>query len=181
VSILDRILLVLMSLCGLVSGVVAIMLGTGSSFVDVTTLSSAPFDGYLIVGGIIAILIAIRFFFYRVRRGAPSTDYVSLNGDHGSIRISHETIRQLANRSGKTIRGVQEFDTRIRSGEQGIVLITRVRVLPDIELAKMSADIQNSLKEYVERTTGIDVTEVVVHVAEVAASSQTKSGKVWVE
>lgn len=177
-SILDRILLVLLSLAGLLSGAVAIFAGTGAG----GSMFSSEYNRYLIGGGVILIAIAIRFFFYRLRRGqANTTDYISMDGDQGSIRISHETIRQLANRSGKSIRGVQEFDTRMRSTENSIVLITRVRVLPDIELAKMSNDIQNSLKEYIERTTGVSVSQVVVHVAEVAASSPSKSGKAWVE
>jgi uncharacterized alkaline shock family protein YloU len=179
VSILDRVFLVLLALSGLCAGVVAILLGTGYTFGDLMFWSSYPYNLYLIIGGIIAVLLSLRFFFYRLRRSQP--DFIVLDGEHGSIRISHETIRQLSNRSGKSIRGVQDFETRVRSSERGIILLTRVRVLPDVELARMSTDIQISVKEYVERTTGVDVEQVVVNITELATSSSAKSAKAWVD
>ena len=114
------------------------------------------------------------------RWGSPEPEYVVLQGEQGQIRISYETIKQLSNRTGRSIRGVQEFETRVRSGQAGILLSVRVKALPDLELSRVSAEIQNAVKEYVEHTTGITVERVTVNVAELA-SSPAKNAKTWVE
>lgn len=181
-SILDRILLVLLALSGIFAGVIAIFFG-GDWFPGLETTitqSSAqyPENVVVIVVGVVLIIIALRFLFYRLRR--DDVQYVVLDGPHGQIRISYETIRQLANRSAKSVRGVQEFDTKVRSLQTGIALMVRVRCLPDVELAQMSAGIQSAVKVYVEQTSGVHVEQVVVNVTELATNA-AKTTKAWVE
>ncbi|MCL6506963.1 MAG: hypothetical protein K6T59_08055 [Bryobacteraceae bacterium] len=132
----------------------------------------------IVVVAVIVGLVALRFVFYRW--ASPEPDYVSIPGEHGQIRISFETIRQLANRTGRTVRGVQELETRVRAGQNGILLAIRVKALPDLELDKVSGELQSAIKAYVERTTGLNVERVVVNVAEVTGSP-AKNTKAWVE
>jgi len=182
VSILDRILLILLALSGICAGFIAILAGSGWGASIGTSVAQStafyPENVVTIVIGVVLVIIALRFFFYRLR--AREAQYVVLDGLHGQIRISYETIRQLANRSAKSIRGVQEFDTRVRSLPTGIALMMRVRVLPDVELAQMSADIQSSVKAYIEQTTGVHVEQVVVNVTELAGNV-SKTAKAWVD
>lgn len=176
-SYLDRILLVLFSLVSL-AGAVALFLLAILGFGSLSQLSQYPWYIYAIVVAIVWFVLGLRFLFYRI--GSPDVDYVVLPGDVGNIRISFETIRQLSNRTGKVIKGVQEFDTRVRNGQQGILLALRVRALPDMDLGAMSREIQSQVKEYVEHTTGVTVERVTVHIAELA-SSAAKVSKAWVD
>ncbi|CAM3793626.1 alkaline shock response membrane anchor protein AmaP [Alicyclobacillus pomorum] len=181
-SILDRTLLIILALGSLVASVFAFLLGIGvfddNSVSAVLPFSTYPYNVYTIVIAIVFALVALRFVFYRWN--SPDPEYVVLQGDHGQIRISFETIKQLANRTGRSIRGVQEFDTRVRNGQAGIWLSVRVKALPDLDLSRVSAEIQTAVKEYVEHTTGINVEKVIVNIAELAGSP-AKSAKTWVE
>lgn len=180
-SIIDRILLLLLALASLCASIVAFLLGIGA-FGDGTVagvpLGQYPTNVYTIVFSIVFVLIAIRFVFYRLH--SPEVEHVLLQGEHGQIRISFDTIKQLANRTGKGMRGVQDFDTRVRNGQAGILLSVRVRVLPDIDLAHLSNEIQSAVKEYVEKTAGVTVERVIVNVAELAGGT-AKSPRAWVE
>lgn len=181
-SILDRILLILLSIGGVFSGAVFALMGMGA-FGNVQLpqgwiVNEYPINVYAIVLGVILLFISLRFLFYRL--GGVQVDYVLLPGEHGNVRISYETIEQLANRTGKSIRGVQDFTTRIRTSSSGIVLYTRVRALPDIEFPRMTEEIQNAVKTYIEHTAGVHVEQIIVNIVELAGPV-AKSAKAWVE
>jgi uncharacterized alkaline shock family protein YloU len=182
VSILDRFLLIILALGGLCAGLFSILLGSGVfgpwSVTPFGDFSYYPTDIVAVVIGLVLLIVALRFFFYHL--GAKRVDFVMLDGEHGNIRISFETIRQLANRTGKSVRGVHEFDTRVKETSNGVMLLVRLRVLPDIDLSAMASEVQGSVKTYVEHTTGVRVDRVVVHIHEVAGAS-VKGSKAWVD
>ncbi|MDP9728740.1 alkaline shock response membrane anchor protein AmaP [Alicyclobacillus tolerans] len=180
-SILDRILLVLLSigsaLAAIAIGVYVLGYGMGANgWFSLATLY--PTDIYIIVAAVLLLLLAIRFLFYKTLH--TTQEYLELSGQHGIIRISYETIEQLANRTGKSIRGVQEFETRVRQTGDGVALFTRVKALPDTELQTLSEQIQLAVKEYVERIAGVHVANVGVNVVHIAGQG-VKGAKAWVE
>ncbi|MCL6593120.1 MAG: alkaline shock response membrane anchor protein AmaP [Alicyclobacillus sp.] len=180
-SALDRILLTLLSLAGLCTAAGAFLVAGGalSPFTAMGWMTVYPGNVWGLAGSVVLAVLAVRFLFYRWGRREP--DYVLLPGEHGHIRISHDTIRQLANRTGKSVRGVQDFDTRIRSGNAGVLLSVRVRALPDLDLARMSAEIQDAVKAYVEKTAGVPVERVIVNVTEIAGGPSSKPQRGWGE
>ncbi|MCL6516198.1 alkaline shock response membrane anchor protein AmaP [Alicyclobacillus sp.] len=178
-SALDRLLLVVFSLAALAAAAGAFLLGAGA-LVDAgapAAWAQYPTGAWLMAGAVVFALLAVRFLFYRLRRREP--DFVLLPGDFGHIRISFDTIRELANRTGRSIRGVHELDTRVRHGQSGIVLAVRVRALPDLDLAQMGREIQDAVKAYVERTTAVVVEQVLVSVTEIAGATAAKSARGW--
>ncbi|MCL6631655.1 MAG: alkaline shock response membrane anchor protein AmaP [Alicyclobacillus herbarius] len=173
-SIIDRFLLVILSLGVLCASILLVVFGLGAGAQwqsDVyLTLTTYPGNIYTVVLAVVFALVALRFLFYRVGKASP--EYISLPGPNGQIRISFDTIRQLTNRTGREIRGVQEFDSRVRHGQNGILLAVRVRALPDVDLSAMGSEIQSAVKEYVERNSGILVERITVNVVELARSPQ---------
>ncbi|MBX5436307.1 MAG: alkaline shock response membrane anchor protein AmaP [Alicyclobacillaceae bacterium] len=177
---LDRVLLILLCLASFAGGVVVCLAGAAvlaGPDVD-AVLSHAHARTAAIVAGVVWALLAVRFFLYRW--GRRRLDYVTLPGEHGQVRISYDTIQQLANRAGRSIQGVFDLDTRVAPGVSGVCLALRVRALPDVELSRMSTDIQAAVKSYVEGTAGVGVERVTVNVMEVSGSSG-KSAKTRVD
>lgn len=174
-SILDRVLLFLFSLIGIVGGIMLALVGANIlSYSNVFV--STPENVAAIIVGVIVILLSLRFLFYRVGR-SQSFDYVAMTGDHGQIRISYETLQQLANRRGSQVKGTEGFDSRIRQGQDGIVILVKMQVLPDVDIASLSKEVQTAVNEYVEHTSGVIVERVLVHVTEL--SSAPRQGKAW--
>lgn len=178
-SYLDRILIVILSLASMVGAVILFLLGLGvlAGGQDLSVLSTYPGNIYALVGAVIWFLLGLRFLFYRISR--PEADHVVLPGEYGNIRISFDTIRQLSNRKGRGVKGVQEFETRVRNGQAGVWLAVRVKALPDVDLGLMSRELQADIKDYVEQTTGVAVERITVNIAELA-STPSKAGKAWV-
>lgn len=178
-SALDRVLLIIFCLAGLAAGACAFLVGAGALAPagGVGEWAAYPDNTYLMAGGVVFALLAVRFLFYKVRRREP--DFVLLPGDFGHIRISFDTIRELANRTGRSVRGVHELDTRVRHGQSGIVLAVRVRALPDLDLAQMGREIQEAVKAYVERTTAVVVEQVLVSVTEISGGASARGSRGW--
>lgn len=179
-SVLDRILLVVLALLGLCCAIMAFFLGV-HSLSDSTMavwLLSRKVDATVIVLSIVFAVISIRFLFYRL--GGSPVDYIALSGDHGHIRISFDTFRQLAIRSGKSVRGVEDFEARVAQGQSGVVVAVRVRVLPDVDIARVSADVQQAVKTGIEQATGVTVERIPVNVVELAQRG-SKGPRAWVD
>ncbi|QQE76971.1 alkaline shock response membrane anchor protein AmaP [Alicyclobacillus sp. SO9] len=181
-SVLDRILLVILSLGALAASVILALftLNVNGEWQTgmIVHISNYPGDLSALAVALVFAILAIRFLFYKTSR--QDQQYVTIPGDAGQIRISFETVKALANRIAAEVKGVQELDTRVRHSERGVVLVVRVRVLPDIDLTEMAENIQQSVKEYVEKTAGITVERVLVNVTELARS-QGKAQKAWVD
>lgn len=179
-SMLDRILLGLLALAGLIAAALGFLVSIGvwpAAGGPLQALPQGPAASIIIE--IVVALLALRFLFYRMGRSAD-VDAVVLPGDHGNIRISFETLKQLSNRTGKAVRGVQDFDTRVRSGQHGVMLAVRIRALPDLDLAQMSSQVQRDVKEYVEKTSGVTVESVTVNIMEISGNSP-KTSRSWVD
>lgn len=179
-SILDRCLLVLLALFGLCSAAVCILFSTGTvSAYHITLWSQNARDELIfVVIAIVFAFISARFLVYRL--GRPESEFIVLPGDFGHIRISFDTFRQLSDKTGQAVRGVESFETRVRQGERGIVLAARVRVHPDVDITATSQEIQRAVKEYIERITSVTVERITVNITEISTGA-TKSSRVRVE
>lgn len=181
-SIFDRLLMAIMALGVVCASVIIFIFGidAATSFQNTLVYDMTTYPGniYTIVIAVVFLLLGLRFLFYRT--GSHDVDYVVLPGDDGQIRISFETIRELSNRTGRQVKGVQELETRVRHGEAGVMLGLRVRALADVDLAVMSQTVQAAVKDYVERTAGVAVERITVHVTEIA-NKAAKSARAWAE
>ncbi len=181
-SILDRILMAIMALGVLGASVVVFIFGidAATSFQNslVYDMTTYPGDIYTIVIAVVFLMLGLRFLFYRT--GTHDVDYVVLPGEDGQIRISFDTIRELSNRTGRPVKGVHELETRVRHGQTGVMLGLRVRALADVELAEMSQTVQTAVKTYVEKTAGVVVERITVHITEIA-NKAAKSARAWAD
>jgi len=183
VSVLNRLFLIILSLGTLAAAVVLLLFAVDVNGQWQTGLIAqvSQFPGNLIAGALAVIfgLLAIRFLFYRT--GGREVQYVSIPSDGGQIRISFDTLKALTNRIAAGVKGVQELETKVRHGQNGVLLAVRVSALPDIDLTEMSMKVQESVKEYVERTAGVVVERVIISVTELARGQGRVHQKAWVD
>nr|WP_245530628.1 alkaline shock response membrane anchor protein AmaP [Alicyclobacillus acidocaldarius] len=177
VNLFDRLLLFILSVLALVLGVAVVLVGAAVPIGWVQMeLTRQPYNIVTMVVGVVTALIAIRFLFFRRRRD-PKVDSVMVSGDHGPIRITYDTLIQLANRRGSQLRGVSTFETIVHQGQGGLILTLRMRVLPDIDIAALAKEAQNAVKSYLEETTHVPVERILVQVTELGDNN--RSMRVW--
>lgn len=113
----------------------------------------------------VMILLSIRFIFLSVKSDANRPPSVDQRTDIGDIRISLETLRNLALKSVSRVKGAQEFKVKVQLSSAGLEIIVRIFVDGERSITAITEEVQQAVKEYIEDITGIPVASVSVFVA----------------
>jgi uncharacterized alkaline shock family protein YloU len=95
-------------------------------------------------------------------RSSRDKKAVSKHTDIGEIRISLNSIENIAGNAAKRSNGIRESKTYVRKAEDGVEIELRVVVMPDISIPVISEEVQGRVKKSVEDASGIMVKNVRV-------------------
>lgn len=114
---------------------------------------------------------------------AENKNYISYSDKKGSINISEDVIAAIAGNAALETDGVAGLYTSpardlaeimgkkgtskgvaVKVEEEGVSADVYILTRPDVSIAEMGKDVQQSVKAAVESTTGINVVTVNVHV-----------------
>jgi uncharacterized alkaline shock family protein YloU len=183
-KILDRLLLFLYSLVvGIVSAVLLFIslrfLAYGAQDRYLLQIYNDPRDPWLLIALIsvfaLFLLISIRFLYITVRRGRSRVPSIDQKTDFGDIRISLDTVENLALKSTSRFRGVKDIKARVNVSDSGLEIVIRAVVDGESPIPQLTEDVQRSVKEHVEEITGIPVADVSVFIANIIQSNSFKS------
>lgn len=182
IRVVDKLLLFIYSI---VTGAIAVVLAClGFRWIPESGVAEATGDFYelealqitFMVVGIVLFLISLRFFVLSLQRGSSSSaPSIDQRTDFGDIRISIETIENLALKAASRQRGVKDLRARIHATDAGLDIVLRTVVDGETSIPALTEDIQKTVKQHVEDISGIPVTNVSVFVANVIQTSTYKS------
>jgi len=181
IRVVDKLLLFLYSIIVGVVSVFMLIVGFGMVSMDVVdefVVKLYRYDSIQIataVSAIVLFLLSLRFFIVSLQRGSSSAPSIDQRTEFGDIRISMETIENLALKAASRQRGVKELRARIRATDAGIEIVLRAVIDGESPIPQLTEDIQRAVKEHVEEITGIPVINVAVFVANVIQASTFKS------
>ena len=87
---------------------------------------------------------------------------VSKHTNIGEIRISLNSIENIAISASKKSNGVRESKTLVKKAEDGVEIEVRIVVMPDMSIPTISEEVQARVKKSVEDYSGIEVKQVKV-------------------
>lgn len=185
IKLLDRLLLFLYSIAIGVISVFAIVAASGGlnegglhDWVDEFTGDSRAIQASVIGIAIVLLLVSIRFFIVSVSRGGSHAPSINQRTEHGDIRISVETVENLALKAASRTRGVKDLKARVRVSETGLEIQIRAFVDGDGSIPTLSEEMQRTVSQHIEETTGIPVAEVSVFIANVTQAPTTFKSRV---
>lgn len=129
----------------------------------------------VIAVGALLLLLSLRFLYIALRRSSASAPSIDQRTEIGDVRISIETVENLALKAASRHRGVKDLRARVRIAESGIDIMIRAVVDGESAIPALSEEIQRTVKEHVEDITGIPVSNVAVYVANIIQSQSFKS------
>lgn len=133
------------------------------------------------IGASIFLLFSIFFLIYRSRgpRNEHEPESITHRMENGDVKITHATLEQLVERAAQRIRGVQNLKNRVRlSANGGLKIAVRFAIDADLDIPKTTAEMQQTVKEYIETTAGISVEDVTVYVTELSAPADVVKKRV---
>lgn len=181
IRVVDKLLLFLYSIVIAIISVVAICIGFQWISADVSIdaidrlYSSSTIQLTVAIVGIVLLLISLRFFIVSLSRGAVSSQSVDQRTEYGDIRISIETLENLALKSAMKQRSVKDLRARVHATDSGMEIVLRAVVDGEESIPLLTEEIQSAVKSYVEEITGIPVTNVSVYIANIIQSNTIKS------
>ncbi|MBD2869558.1 alkaline shock response membrane anchor protein AmaP [Paenibacillus arenilitoris] len=125
--------------------------------------------------GFVLFVLSLRFFIVSLQRGSASAPSIDQRTDFGDIRISLETIENLALKAASRQRGVKDLRARIRATDAGLDIVIRAVVDGESSIPVLTEEIQKAVKEHIEDIAGIPVTHVSVYVANIIQTGTFKS------
>jgi uncharacterized alkaline shock family protein YloU len=131
-----------------------------------------------ITAAIVLLLIAIRLFVISIRSSNANPPSIDQRSEYGDIRISLDTVENLALKAANRSRGVRDLKARVNISGAGLDIVIRCIVDGETSIPVMTEEIQSAVKDHVEDITGIPVASVSVFIANVAQSSHTFKSRV---
>ncbi|WP_019532745.1 alkaline shock response membrane anchor protein AmaP [Paenibacillus ginsengihumi] len=184
VKVLDRLLLMLFSLAILVVALILLTAGFGligyrdaQAFVSDVYSDMGTAVPFLCVTAVMA-LISIRFLYVSFRSGRASAPSIDQRTEYGDIRISLDTVENLALKAAGRTRGLKDLRARVNVSQAGIEITVRALVDGEHPIPGMTEELQANIKSYVEEITGIPVASVSVFVANIQSSTPTFKSRV---
>lgn len=185
-KVVDRLLLFVYSLAIGVASVFAIVMAAGGfdadwlkNVVDDIVGEDAAIQTLVIAIGIVVLLMSLRIFIVSFKRtGGRQAPSINQRTDHGDIRISVDTVENLALKAASRTRGVKDLKARVRAADSGLQIMIRAFVDGDTPIPALSEEMQKTVSELVQETTGIPVSEVSVYIANVTQAPTTYKSRV---
>lgn len=165
-----RILLAIYAFCLAVFSAITMLMALRTDFyeavfkylVDNIFTSSSPGPR------IAAFLAAFVFFILSVMfllsgvRSSKDKKGVSKHTNIGEVRISLNSIENIAVNASRKASGVKDTKTYVTRSEDAVSVVVRAVVLPDLSIPAISEDVQQRVKKSVEECSGIEVRDVKV-------------------
>ncbi len=111
-----------------------------------------------IVVGLLVLLLEARTL---TRTAAAGMVLVS-SDSNGTVRLSVESIAQLAQRTARSNREIRSVRCRVQVASSGLTINCIAGLRMGSDVPAVTSDIQHDIREVVERLTGLNVIDVPV-------------------
>lgn len=92
----------------------------------------------------------------------------------GQIKITVPALEHLVTKSAKTVLGVRDVKPLLKTDPGGLSIQLKAHVTPDVSIPNVTADLQKTVKDYMLKTAGITVNEIIVLVNKVSWDTKSR-------
>jgi uncharacterized alkaline shock family protein YloU len=92
----------------------------------------------------------------------------------GEVRISSPAVESLALRAVKKIRGVKEAEIRVLTDNECLSFQVGIVSSPDVNIPQLIYEIRDELRQYIQATIGIPVSNTEVTVTRVSTEPRAR-------
>lgn len=96
----------------------------------------------------------------------------------GSLKVSLEAMRDLIKKEVLETEGIEQVKTSLTWLEDGLEIDLRLKVLPQLELPQLISTLQSSLREHIQRLTGVKINGVQILVEEIWSNTPKTRARV---
>jgi uncharacterized alkaline shock family protein YloU len=131
--------------------------------------NAAVYDGvnelfrYWWLSALVALLIAVLHgFLARAYAGPRKPIVIGMQTELGQLNITREALEAIAQRAAFGVKGVKDLHLAAHLAENKVAIVTEFSVMAGLNIPDVSGQVQQAVKDEIERATGIVVQEVRV-------------------
>ncbi len=175
-NIIDRVILLICSLCLTLLSVITIFIPFRN--MGILSINNIDFiinnmkDNYIYsIMGLALLFGSIRLVFLSLSGHGDKgkVKYLIQRSKYGEISISSETIVGLVKSVSNKFTGIRNIRTTVDILEGQIYIYLKGEVSPEINITQTTEELQKKTKEHIETCTGVDVNEIKVEINNVTA------------
>lgn len=140
-------------------------------YIKVTFYRSNQYDAMLFVFGIVFLALNVAVLTSGIK-GKRSNSYYCTNNATGIIKISANSIENIALGLSKRFNGVKDAKSKVRFTKKGVEVNVRLSIFPDVNVPSLCKSVQERIKESVESTMEIAVALVDVSIDSVFSATK---------
>ena len=95
----------------------------------------------------------------------PPTSTVIQKNEIGTVVITLTALDGMVQRHIRSNQRIKDCETQIATVTDGVTINVKLAVMPDTPLVELCAELQRSLKSFVQDNSGVDVMDISVLVA----------------
>jgi len=171
-NIFFRILLTVYAICLTIIAILVMIVALWPPFFDILTNNvyfamEYPYTNFIMfIVALLFLTLSLIFLLSGIKQYKEKKAVTRVT-NIGEIRISLETIENIALAVTRKIQGIKEIKAGSAKTEEKIRVELRVILLPEVNIPSLSEEIQKKVKHSVETATGIEVSNVSVIVENV--------------
>ena len=119
---------------------------------------------------ILCLLLDIILIFHDDKKRKP----IITESEKGILEIMPETIENIALIEVNNYASTQEVTTKMKMTKEGIVVNVYLKVLPEVNICDLTRQLQDKIKERIEKQTGNSVKCVNLRVKDVKKPKEAK-------
>lgn len=142
-------------------------------YIKITFYRSNQYDAMLFVFGVVFFALNIAVLTSGIK-GRSSSSYFCTNNETGVIRISANSIENIALSLSKRFGGVKDAKAKAKFTKKGVEINVKLTVYPDVNVPSLCKSVQERIKEAVKNTMEISVKLVDVNIDGVNAIAKSE-------
>ncbi len=178
-SIIDRIILMLYTVCSAIISILFILM----PFDRINFLSENNIVNFIgliknnyiySVVGLAFLIVSIRFFSLAIKgnNSKEKESYLIRHTDYGEVKISSQTIVGLIESVANKFSGISSIRPGVNIEEGILSIYIKGEVLPEVNIPDVSTELQSQIKEHVEKCTGAQVNDIKVQITSVTTPAR---------
>lgn len=117
-----------------------------------------------VVGGLVLLIVAFCLMFFGMTKSAPNEVVLAVTGG-GTVSITVEALKELADRSLKETREILVQNIRVRPiSERNASIQVDLAFKPESDIPAVSEQVSEKLKDDIEKYSGILISDIKLRV-----------------
>lgn len=175
-KVIDKIALAMFSVLMLMIAIVFILVFLGVMQYSLLLeginfiFTQEPTRTVLFVVSIISVILSIKVILFESGTNNPNRGAIEIKGSDGILEIMPTTIEHIALISLSSYPSISDITAKMRTKDEGIVVMISFSVLPDTNITELVEKLQKTIKDKIEQQTSAKVLEVNITVKDIAKS-----------